>query len=111
MRIPWQRSERAALVLFLLLALAPLTTSAAPTEVWHYTVITTDPPDPGAGWGTVTQLLTSSGCNGTSCGSSWRPNNDTFTILLENSSDRVSLAHGAGSGTPPYNATVVFRRQ
>jgi hypothetical protein len=99
------------LVMLFLLALVPLTASAAPTEVWHYSVETTDPPNPGDDWGTVTQLLTSSGCDGSSCGSSWRPRNDSYTILLENAGDRVSRAHGDGDGSPPYDATVIYRRQ
>jgi hypothetical protein len=59
----------------------------------------------------VTQLLTGSGCNGTGCGSTWRPRAASYTILLENAGDRVTKAHGSGDGSPPYNATVVFRRQ
>jgi hypothetical protein len=105
------RHLRNHLVILLLLALVPLTASAAPTEVWHYSVETTDPPRPGASWGTVTQLLTGSGCTGSGCGSSWRPRNDSYSILLENASDRVTRDHGAGDGSPPYDATVVYRRQ
>src|SRR5262245_53299199 len=111
MHICQRRSSRLVLLVLLLLALAPLAASAAPVEVWHYKVVTTAPPDPGPGWGAVTQLLTSSGCDGSSCGSSWRPRHASYTILLEKASDRVSLDHGSGDGSPPYNATVVFRRQ
>jgi hypothetical protein len=98
-------------VLILIGMVVPLTVRAAPAEVWHYTVVTTDPPNPGSGWGSVTQLLTSSGCDGTSCGSSWRPRTAEYEVLLENSGDRVSRGHAQGDGTPPYNATVVYRRQ
>ena len=65
-----QQTWRRLLWVLLLLLLLPLAASAAPTEVWHYSVETTAPPSPGADWGTVTQLLTGSGCDGSSCGSS-----------------------------------------
>lgn len=111
MRVERQQLFRKTLLVLFLLALAPLSATAAPVEVWHYDVVTTAPPSPGSGWGTVTQLLTGSGCNGTGCGSSWRPRNDSYTILLENAGDRVSKAHGSGDGSAPYNAAVVYRRQ
>src|SRR5262245_18425426 len=111
MRTYSRRSYRAALLLLLLRALVPLAASAAQIEVWHYTVVPTDPPNPGSGWGTVQQLLTGSGCDGTSCSSTWRPRNDIYTILLENAGDRISKGHGSRNGSPPYNATVVYRRE
>jgi hypothetical protein len=111
MRLLAQQTSAVMHLLLVAVILLPLTVSAAPTEIYHYTVLTTDPPNPGTGWGTVTQLLTSSGCDGTGCGSDWRPRNDSYTILLEKASDRVSKAHGSGDGTPPYSASVVYRRQ
>lgn len=98
-------------VLILIGLVVPRAMYAAPAEIWHYTVVTTDPPNPGPGWGTVAQLLTRSGCNGTSCGSSWKPRNAEYEVLLEKSSDRVPRGHGQGDGTPPYTAAVVYRRQ
>jgi hypothetical protein len=78
----WRHIHYPAAFVLMLAILLPLMASAAPIEVWHYNVEPVDPPSPGAGWGTVTQLLTGSGCDGTSCGSSWRPRNDSYTILL-----------------------------
>ena len=92
MDTPFGRRWKSILAVLLLISmLVPLVVFAVPTEVWHYTVVTTDPPNPGPGWGTVAQLLTSSGCNGTSCGSTWKPRNGEYEVLLEKSSDRHGL--------------------
>src|SRR5262245_32458749 len=106
MRIGRRFTFYLAFFVLLIPTLTPLAASAAEPEIWQYTIVPTNPPNPGSDWGAVTQLLTDSGCNGTNCGSSWRPNNGTFTILLENRGDRVALGHGSGDGSPPYSATV-----
>lgn len=102
-RLPW-------LFLLVLLATPALAAASPVTTVWVYTVELTSPPDPGPGWGDVSQLLTSSGCSGTTCGASWTPDNGDYEVLLENASHRVTLAHAEGDGRPPNTGSVIYPR-